>query len=104
MDTKRYQLPDPVYTPNGLASAVMVSPGLIRKEIRDGRLRAHRLGGKLLRILREDAEAWLNAQPTKSEYTNLVGSAPRVLNSRKDSGAQSGAKAINASDIALRSV
>lgn len=65
MSEQKYQLPNAVYTPRGLAEEAHVSPWLVRKEIQAGRLQAHRVGGKFLRILRDDAERWLSSQPAK---------------------------------------
>src|SRR3990167_1483183 len=102
-DTK-YDLPEPVYAPRELALVAKVSPGLIRKEIREGRLRAFRLGGKLLRILREDAVSWLSAQPTQSASTSSDGSPLPPRASPEGNTAPSGARARSGVDTALRSV
>jgi excisionase family DNA binding protein len=42
----------------GAADKTGLSPWLIRKEIREGRLRARRVG-RLLRVLDEDLSAWM---------------------------------------------
>ena len=42
----------------GAADKAGLSPWLIRKEIREGRLRARRIG-RLLRVLDEDLSAWM---------------------------------------------
>ncbi len=46
-----------VYTPSTLAERWQCSERQVRKMISEGELRAFRLGGKLLRIRREDVEA-----------------------------------------------
>ncbi len=44
-----------------LAAKAGVSPWLVRKEISEGRLRARRLG-RVVRVLDEDAAAWMRGQ------------------------------------------
>lgn len=99
-----YQLSKRVYTPAEIAEIAICSAGFIRKEIRAGRLRAHRLGGKLLRILREDAEQWLRAKPIQSGSSSSDGSPPQAPSSPGASTSPNGGRVSSVADIALRSV
>lgn len=47
-----------------LAEHLKVSPAFIRKEIREGRLSASRMGPKLIRISAAEADAYLKANGT----------------------------------------
>jgi excisionase family DNA binding protein len=44
------------------ATVARCSPWMIRKEIREGRLRARRIG-RLVRILDADLASWMNGEP-----------------------------------------
>ena len=37
----------------------LVSPATIKREIRAGRLRAYKVGGRLVRLHRDDVDAWM---------------------------------------------
>ena len=73
-----------VYTPEEIAEYAKCSASLVRKEIKKGRLRGHRLGGRLLRAKGREVHAWLEKQPPGSENTASESSSP------VSSGASSG--------------
>ncbi|WP_345465747.1 helix-turn-helix domain-containing protein [Deinococcus carri] len=52
------------YSAQGAAEYLNVHPALIYKEIRAGRLRAVKIGAKVIRIPREALEAYIAAQST----------------------------------------
>ena len=60
---------DRPFTPQTLAAHFEVEETMIYRAIRAKKLRAFRLGGKLLRITHEDAEAWFRSRCTLSEDT-----------------------------------
>ena len=72
------------FTVSDLAEHFQCDPKTIYRAIKDRDLRAFRLGGKLLRILPEDAEAWLKKQSTLSE--------PMTLDGSMDDGSSHGAR------------
>jgi excisionase family DNA binding protein len=49
---------EPLYTPNDVADLASLHPEVVRREIRRGNLRAHKLTGRL-RISRNDYLTWL---------------------------------------------
>jgi len=67
---------DTVYTPDEIAAYAKCSATLVRREINAGRLKGHRLGGRLLRVKGREVHAWLEKQLPPSESTALVGSNP----------------------------
>ena len=76
------------FTPETLAEHLDVDRTMIYRAIKRGELRAWRLGGKLLRITREDAEAWLKSRSTRPEDMTSAGSATDGLSSgMRDSAA-----------------
>ena len=79
---ERRLLAKPIYSPETLAEALdhLVCDETIRRHCRSGKLRARRMGGRNLVILRDDAIAWLNSLPSATEPTAYHGpkkSAPR---------------------------
>jgi hypothetical protein len=64
-----------VYSPETLAEALdyLVCDETIRRHCRSGKLKAKRMGGRNLVILRDDAIAWLNDLPSATEPTAYHG-------------------------------
>ena len=58
---------DPPYSPKMLAAHWGCSPQYIHKLIRKGKLKAFRLGDKLLRVPAEEVRRWEAQQTTSSE-------------------------------------
>ena len=58
------------FSANSAAAYLDVHPALIYKEIRAGRLRAVRIGTRVVRISREALEAYIEAQSTVTEGQN----------------------------------
>jgi excisionase family DNA binding protein len=93
--------PAQVYTPREVAVFAKCSQGFVRKQIREGRLPAFRLGdSKLLRIKGIDATQWL----TKSQVIGSADSAEHLENFPRDNGAPFGVAKRTAADLALASV
>jgi excisionase family DNA binding protein len=67
---------DTVYTPDEIAAFAKCSPSLVRKEMQRGRLKGHRLGGRLLRAKGREVHAWLERQSSSMERTVSEGSNP----------------------------
>lgn len=93
-------IPVAVFTPREVAKAAKVSPGFVRKQIREGKLPAYKFGEKLLRIKGVDAEQWI----TKFLATGSGGSHEHQDNSPEDNGAPSGGQKRSAADTAFASV
>jgi excisionase family DNA binding protein len=53
-----HALDEPLYTPTDVAALASLHPEVIRREIRRGNLRAHKVTGRL-RISRSDYLTWL---------------------------------------------
>lgn len=64
----------PILTVPGVAALFAVSPRLVYRAIEAEQLRAYRLGGKLLRVKREDAEAWFEGHCTQPAAGSSAGS------------------------------
>jgi excisionase family DNA binding protein len=89
--------PVQVFTPAEVATLAKCSVGFVRRQIREGRLPAYKLGEKLLRIKGVDAEQWI----WKFLTTASGGSSALPGNSPKNSGAQFGGAKPTAADSAL---
>ena len=83
---------DTVYTPEEIAEYAKCSASLVRKEIKKGKLKGHRLGGRLLRAKGREVHAWLESQSPKSASTALPASEPG------NSGVSNGEKEISVRD------
>jgi hypothetical protein len=57
---------DGPFTPVTMAAHYNVGPGMLYRAIKTQELKAFKLGGKLLRITKEDAEAWFKKHSTLS--------------------------------------
>jgi hypothetical protein len=62
-----------VYAPAMLATelAPFVSEATLRKQVRNGALKAHRIGGKKIIIFREDVVDWFRSLPLATEPTSF---------------------------------
>ena len=80
------------FTPETLAAFLDVERTMIYLAIRRKELKAFRVGGRLLRIRREDADQWWQSRCTLSEDTTSDGS--------KDDGSSRGARDSAAAVIA----
>jgi excisionase family DNA binding protein len=76
-----------VYTPEEIAEYAKCSASFVRREIRRGRLRGHKLGGKLLRVKGKEVHQWLEKQCSNSA------SIPSVASGSEVSGVSSGGTA-----------
>src|SRR5688572_28505157 len=85
---------DTVYTPDEIAAFAKCSPSLVRKEMQRGKLKGHRLGGRLLRAKGREVHAWLERQSSSTERTASESSSPG------SDGASSGTTVTSAPDTA----